>query len=199
MTSLIASATQTRSKTPWVLLSARLAVQWTTVFVTVGAAVARAPSYMRVRRGRKGFVLYFSIISKWCHAGGELLYRCQPPHYPTLICIIIMVSPTEHPGGGRPALRCDSRLLNRSARPSSQPQKRLQINVTFLRALIWTLPHVSYTTSITYTLPRSPGGRIQLSRLLFRDCSYFFVFCSRGEVINCIYLFSWVLMSNLGG
>lgn len=79
-------------------------------------------------------MVYFNVISKRCYMGGKLLYRCQLPHYPTLICITIMVSPIEH-FGRRPALYRDSRVLNRDA-AISQPQKRLQINVTFLRALI---------------------------------------------------------------
>lgn len=107
-------------------------------------------------------MVYFNVISKRCHVGGKLLYRCQPPYYPTLICITIMVSPIEH-SGRRPALCRDSKPLNRDA-AISQPQKRLQINVTFLRALIWTpaMSHPSYAHPFLL-----PGERIQLSCLCF--------------------------------
>lgn len=127
-------------------------------------------------------MVYFNVISKRCHVGGKLIYRCQPPHYPTLICITIMVSPVEH-SGRRPALCRDSKPLNRDA-AISQPQKRLQINVTFLRALIWT-PAMSLIP-LTYHPSSLPGERIQLSCLLFHNCSYFSASYSEG--VNEYYL-----------
>lgn len=62
-------------------------------------------------RGRERVMLYFSVISKRCHAGGKLLYRCQPPQHPTLICITIVVSPLQSALAVvvRPALCRDSR------------------------------------------------------------------------------------------
>lgn len=102
---------------------------------TVGAAVAR----IILHAGRVGrrVMVYFNVISKRCHVGGKLLYRCQPPLLPpTLICITIMVSPLWSVlAEDRPSLYRDCRPLNRDA-AISQPQKRLQINVTFLCALI---------------------------------------------------------------
>lgn len=108
-------------------------------------------------------MVYFNVISKRCHVGGKLLYRCQPPRYPTLICITIMVSPIEH-SGRRPALCRDSKPLNRDA-AISQPQKRLQINVTFLRALIWT--PAMLLIPLTHTLSRSPGSEYNYRAFCF--------------------------------
>lgn len=108
-------------------------------------------------------MVYFNVISKRCNVGGKLLYRCQPPHYPTLICITIMVSPIER-SGRRPALCRDSKPLNGDA-AISQPQKRLQINVTFLRALIWT--PVMSPIPLTHTLSYSPGGEYNYRAFCF--------------------------------
>lgn len=137
-----------------------------------------------VRRRRKGFALYFGIISKWCHAGGELLYRCQPPHYPTLICIIIMVSPTEQPVGGRPVV-----IRDYSIEAHGQPQKRLQINVTFLCALIWTLPQRP-SHLLQRAHPSSfPRGSDTIMVPFVLRLQLLLCFCSRGEDKNRIDLF----------
>jgi len=50
---------------------------------------------MQARVEGKG--LYFISALFQNDARGELLYCCQPPRYPTLICITIIVSPIEPP------------------------------------------------------------------------------------------------------
>lgn len=141
-------------------------------------------------------MLYFSVISKRWHAGGKLLYRCQPPQHPTLICITIMVSPTgrsvrSSKTGPLPWLEIS---LNKGA-AISQPQKRLQINVTFLRALIWT--PVTFLIPLTHTLPRSLGSEYDYRAFCFTIAATS-PFSIQGVNEYHLFLCSCTLASNLG-
>lgn len=141
--------------------------------------------YRTCWEGRKGLWFISTLFQNDATSGASYYTAVSHRTYPTLICITIMVSPIEH-SGRRPALCRDSRPLNRDA-AISQPQKRLQINVTFLRALIWT-PAMSLIPLAHPFL--FPGERIQLSCLLFHNCIYFFI--SKGEWT--IYFYSCTLL-----
>jgi len=92
--------------------------------------------------------------------------------------------------------------LCRDSRPRgaaiSQPQKRLQINVTFLRASIW-VP-ATPLDPLAHTPFSLPGEQVQLSCLLFHNCSHFSVSYPEGERIPFIFILApsnriWIMGS----